>query len=61
MNVLKVPVQPLWWDMIYRPAKPFVQKDMGLFNTLIYHSGAPVDGALFNQNYITVGQLITSI
>lgn len=59
--VLMWPVQLLWWQMIYPAVELFLQKDCGLFSTLIYHCGASVDGALLKENYITVGQLITPI
>lgn len=49
------------WRYSRKKKKNIVQKDMGPFNTLIYHTGAPVDGAHFKDNYITVGQLITSL
>lgn len=47
--------------LVYSDAKSFVQKDTGPFNILIYYTGAPVDSALFKENHIRVGQLITSM
>lgn len=35
-----------------------VQRDAGLFCTVMYYRAA-AEGALFNENHITAGQLIT--
>lgn len=47
--------------MIYRLSNPFLQEEKGACLTLIYQRGAPVDGALFTENYIRPGQRLTSV